>query len=235
MTSLAVLEGLRDFGTVLLANTLDYISTRPAHEIYMSGDIQSVTPEIAPTVGLAVTCQVDTSTPEGEYEMDRYWQQVDEIAAMDVPAVWVAQTVGSRGDHECVTGDGMAKTLYAAGCLGVVTDGRVRDISGTMSVPFAVYCRGTVVHHCAIRMKATNIPVQVGGITITPGDIIHAGAEGVIKIPAESAEELLAKAPQMCALEHEAHVYLRRTDMSAAEKHRRVGELFARYGFSRSY
>ena len=237
MVSLAVLEGLRDFDTALLANTLDRVGTTLAHEFYMSGDIQSVTPGLGPTVGVAVTCQIDTSTPGGELWpgdppcWEPYWRQVDEIAAMDLPVVWVAQTVGSRPEHECVTGDGMAKTLYAAGCLGAVTNGRARDIAGTMSVPFAIYCRGKGIHHTPVRMKAVDIPVQMGGITINPGEIIHAGEEGVIKIPAESAEVLLAKAPLMRALEHEAHTTLRRTGVPSAEKTRHVMKLFERYGF----
>ena len=39
---------------------------------------------------------------------------------MKAPVVWVVKAVGSRPDHECILGDGMAKTLFAAGCLGAL-------------------------------------------------------------------------------------------------------------------
>lgn len=226
-----ILEQLREYDSALLANTLGYIDPTPAHEFYMSGDIATVTPPLGPTVGVAMTCQLDTSTPGGKADVHLYYQQLEEMEAMDEPVVWVVETVGSRPDHECVLGDGMAKTLYAAGCYGAVTNGRVRDIPGLLTTPFAVYARGTVIHHCVLRFTAINIPVQVGGITVNPGDIVHASTEGVIKIPPASAATLVEKAPMMRAFEHEAHTYLRRTDIPAREKQQQVVALLGKYGF----
>lgn len=198
----------------------------------MSGQIQSVTRSLGPTVGVAVTCEIDTSTPGATPEWDAYYNQINEISNMKVPAVWVAKTVGSRPDHECVLGDGMGKTLFAAGCIGVVTDGGVRDVHGLLSIPFAAYCRGTTIHHCAIRFLKSGEPVEIGGITIRPGDVLHANTEGVIRIPSSCLKELPARATQMRAFEHAAHCILRRTDLAVAEKRQRVGQLLAEYGFS---
>jgi regulator of RNase E activity RraA len=227
-----VLEELRDFDTALLANTLGYVDATPPREWYMGGSIRSVTPELGPTVGVAVTCEMDTSSPRGKGDAAGYWRQLDQMVAMKVPAVWVVKAVGSRPDHECILGDGMAKTLFASGCLGVVTDGGLRDVEGLRTVPFAAYCRGTTVHHCALRVKRINVPVKVGGITVRPGDVVHANAEGVIKIPAGALGTLAARAVQMRAFEHEAHLMLRRTDLRPREKQARVVKLIAKYGFA---
>ena len=231
LVSREILEGLRDFDTALLANTMGFIASIPAHEFYVAGGIRSLTPDLGPTVGLALTCKIDTSTPGGEDSIDPFYEQVQRVATRGLPTVWVVQTVGSRPDHECVAGDGMAKMLYAAGCLGVVTDGYCRDIAGCLTVPFAVHCRGTIAHHCAIRIKEVDTPVRVGGISIAPDEIVHADREGIIKIPADAAELLAEKAPQMRALEHEAHLLLRRTDVGPVEKRERVSQMFVRYGF----
>lgn len=231
MNLLPILEALRDFDTALLANTIGYIDTTPPHEYYMGGSIQSVTPSLGPTVGIAVTCEIDTSTPGSTPDLDGYFRQLDEISDMNVSAVWVARTVGSRPDHECVMGDGMGKSLFAAGCLGVVTDGGVRDVSGLLSIPFAAYCKGTTIHHCALRIQNCGEPVEIGGITIRPGDVIHANAEGVIRIPPSCLEALPARAIQMRAFEHAAHCVLRRTDLKSSEKRQRVGQLLVEYGF----
>ena len=231
MSQLSILEELRDFDTALLANTIGYIDPTPAHEFYMAGSIQSVTPSLGPTVGVAATCELDTSTPGGEHLFDLYYQQLDEIAKMEVPVVWVVKTVGSRPDHECIMGDGMAKNLYANGCLGVVTDGGLRDIAGMLSIPFAAYCRHKTIHHCALRFRSINQPIEVGGITIRPGDVIHANAEGVIRIPPTCLEILAAKATQMRAFEHDAHRVMRRTDLPSREKPNLLRALLAKYGF----
>ena len=212
------LESLREFDAPMLANTLDYFYDTPAHERYMSGDIVSVTPSLNPVVGIAMTAKFDTSTPGGKPDMDLYWDQIAQIEAMDAPTIWVVETVGSRPDFECVVGDGTAKALYSSGCLGCVTNGFVRDIDGLLTVPFAEHCRGTIAHHCVLRMKEINTAVSVGGITVNPGDVIHACNDGVITIPPGSIPMLLEKAPLHRKVEHDTHLVWRRTDLSSKEK-----------------
>lgn len=232
MSLRAILEELADFDTALLANTLGYIDPTPAEELYMSGEIQSVTPAIGPTVGVAVTAEMDTSTPGGKADAAGYWEQLDQMKAMNVPSVWVVKAVGSRPEHECIIGDGMAKTLRAAGCVALVTDGRVRDVNGLLTTPFAAYSRGVCVHHCALRVTSVNKPVAVGGLTIRNGDIIHANHEGVLRLPEKSLSVLPGRATKMRAFEHDAHRVLRRTDLTSADKKKAVVKLIDEYGFA---
>jgi regulator of RNase E activity RraA len=166
MSNRSLIKQLAEYDTALIANTIGYLDPTPDHEFYMGGSIASVTPALGPTVGVAVTCEVDTSTPGGSAHMDLYFQMLKEMKTMNVPVVLVAKTVGSRPDHECVLGDGMAKMLFGVGCVGCVTDGGVRDVEGMLTVPFAAYCRGRTIHHCAIRFKTINQPIEIGGITV---------------------------------------------------------------------
>jgi regulator of RNase E activity RraA len=232
MITPGTLQELREFDTPLLANTIGLIDPTPAHEYYLSGEIQSVTPALGPSVGIAFTAELDSSTPGGVAETDLYWEQLELMAKCELPIVWVVKAIGSRPEHECMIGDGMAKTLCSSGCVALVSDGRVRDVPGLLSTPFAAYCRGKAVHHGPLRFCATNRPVDVGGVTIHPGDVIHANAEGVIRIPAGCMDQLATAAVRMRTFEHEAHVVWRRSDRSPAEKRAHVKKLTLAYGFT---
>ncbi|MCX6620446.1 MAG: hypothetical protein NTY38_05105, partial [Acidobacteria bacterium] len=80
----AILEQLRDFDTALLANTISYIDPTPADQFYMGGSIRSMTPTLEPTVGVAFTCELDSSSPEGSTEpglgMNEYAAMVDRMS-----------------------------------------------------------------------------------------------------------------------------------------------------------
>ncbi len=228
---LSVIHALAEFDTALLANTLGFIDPTPPHEIYMGSSVRSVTPSIGPSVGVAVTAELDTSTPHNPGDAKLWWELLSLIEKTPEPTILVVKTVGSRPDHECVLGDGTAKILHSVGCIAMVTDGGVRDVSGLLTVPFAAYCRGVTIHHCALRWTRISAPVEVGGITVRPGDLLHANAEGVIKIPPASLNQLSDRAVQMRAYEHCNHIHLRQTGLSPEAKRLGGAERLKAYGF----
>ena len=231
MSLTATLRDLQEFDAALIANTLIYIDPTPAEDIYLGGSIACQTPGMGPMVGVAVTCELDSSSPGGTFGMDAYYEQLDQISKITEPVVWVVKTVGSRPDHECIMGDGMAKLLYAAGCIGVVTDGGLRDVAGFASVPFHAFSKGRVIHHTPYRFRSINQPVEIGGVTIRPGDVIHGSSEGVIRIPSAALGQLPERAAKMRAFEHEAHFVFRDPELAPLAKSAKVRDLLIQYGF----
>lgn len=227
------LQQLAEFDTALLANLLAFVDSTPTHLSYMSNKTRALILDVGPTVGVAVTCELDTSTPDDQTDGDTeaFWQQLAEMESMDVPTVWVVSCVGSRPDHECILGDGMGKLLRASGCVGAVTNGGARDLDGLRSIGFAVYGTGVTIHHCKMRVRSIGLPVDIGGITISPGDIIHANTEGVIRIPDRAVTKMLEQAPAYRAFEHEAHQLFRRTDLAVARKREQFEKIVSKYGF----
>jgi regulator of RNase E activity RraA len=228
-----LLQHLTRFETALIANTVGMIDATPVHEWYMGGSIQSVTPELGPTVGVAYTIELDSGTPGGTASVEDYWRTLEEMQKDGRPSVWVVRTVGARPDHECTLGDGMARSLLGVGCRGVVTDGGVRDVPGLLGVGFAAYSRGKTIHHGPLRFRAAGTPIEIGGITVRPGDVIHADSGGVIRIPSGCLERLPGEAARMVEFEREAFEVLVRTDVPLTEQRRGIEQLVARYAFQR--
>ena len=221
MSLTSLFQQLMDFDTALVANTVGHIDSTPVNEWYMGGSIASLTPTIGPTVGVAMTVEIDSSSPGNRPEpADVYYELLKAIQQSAEPVVLIIKAVGSRPDHECVLGDGMAKLLQSVGCVGVVTDGGVRDIEGILTVPFGVYARRRTIHHVPVHYTRFNHPVEIGGIKVSPGEVIHANLGGVIKIPAPALARLPKFATEMRAFEHAAHVIFRQTLLTVDEKRR---------------
>ncbi len=233
MSLTSIIQQLTEFDTALIANTLGYVDPTPPHEFYMGSSIRSVTPTLAPTVGVAVTAEIDTSSPNNPGDSTLYWKLMETIEKTEEPVVLVVKTIGSRPDHECVAGDGMAKFLHSVGCIGMVTDGGVRDVSGMLTVPFAAYCKGITIHHCALRWTKAQTPIEIGGITVKPGDIIHANHEGVITVPHAALNKLPERATAMRAFESRTHALWRQPGVSIEDKKKGVMAYLAEYGFAK--
>ena len=96
----------------------------------------------------------------------------------------------------------MAEGCKAKGIVGAVFDCTIRDSTDIAALGFQVFCRG---FHPEATAKAEpgeiDIPVNVGGVSVSPGDIIVGDDDGVVVIPAEIAAEVLGKVAEVAARE----------------------------------
>jgi regulator of RNase E activity RraA len=81
----------------------------------------------------------------------------------------------------------------ALGCVGVVTDGSVRDID-QMAPGFFVLAGAIMPSHVHADIAAFDCPVTVAGMAVSPGDLIHADRHGSVVIPEKAAAGLPAAA-----------------------------------------
>ena len=89
-------------------------------------------------------------------------------------------------------------------------DGLVRDVHKIQELGFPVFAagikpvdskgRGIVIDY--------NVPVECGGVTVNPGDIIFADYDGVVVIPYAASEEVLRLATQKVQLENHTRAEL---------------------------
>ena len=214
----ALIEQLSDSETALICNALDTLRVAESQTYYLDRDIACHTPELPPLVGEAITICLDSSSPKETGDVEPYWQMLEEIEKSEVPRIVVVKTVGEDLRRECVMGDGMAKTFISVGAVGLVTDGAVRDLEGIVDQGFSVFCSGRVAHHTTLRWSKLGEPVTFGGITVSTGDLIHGDADGCIVIPEAAYSRIVPACDLVLEFEKRAHVLLRQSGISLAEK-----------------
>jgi 4-hydroxy-4-methyl-2-oxoglutarate aldolase len=79
---------------------------------------------------------------------------------------------------------------------GVVTDGDARDYGEIVDLGLPVFCRGLSPYDSLGRLdgQERDLPVVVGGIRVHPGDLIYADVDGVVVVPQDAADEVIARA-----------------------------------------
>jgi 4-hydroxy-4-methyl-2-oxoglutarate aldolase len=160
--------------------------------------------------------------PHAGHEYDT---SIRKILAMlgEVPGGHVA--VYQTNDRESAHfGELSATSLAARGCAGVVLDGGCRDVDYILDSGFPVFCRYTTPQDCVPRweLTATDVAVTIGEVRIEPGDWIVADSDGIVAVPAGSADEVLAEAEAKVSTESEIRVAVR-DGVLPLEAYRRYG------------
>ena len=129
--------------------------------------------------------------------------------------------VDAMGNLEAGTmGDILATRIKKRGAVGIVADGCVRDSPYIKRMGIPVYTRGVhpAANTSALLPYAHNEPIQCGGVTVFPGDVLLGDEEGVVVIPPKFAAEIAEHGP-----EHEAQEMFQRRKI---EEGRSVFEVY---------
>jgi 4-hydroxy-4-methyl-2-oxoglutarate aldolase len=68
--------------------------------------------------------------------------------------------------------------------------GWVRDLTAVRKMGFHYFARGAVASHASYRIVRTGVPVEITGVTIRPGDLLHADENGLITVPEPGRDRL---------------------------------------------
>src|SRR3984957_5963479 len=101
-----------------------------------------------------------------------------------------------------VTGDLLLGMMKNTGVIAFVTDGFVRDLRGLRSVGLPCYAAGLTPNSPARNGPGTvGLPIVVGGVAVSAGDIVLGDEDGVVIVPAARIEETIARLPAVRAAE----------------------------------
>jgi 4-hydroxy-4-methyl-2-oxoglutarate aldolase len=97
----------------------------------------------------------------------------------------------------------LSRGALARGIAGVVAEGLVRDVDEARELGFPLFCRGYTARTARGRIHeaATDVPVDIGGVEVRPGDYVVADSSAAVFIPAARVAEVLRVAEQITARE----------------------------------
>lgn len=110
-----------------------------------------------------------------------------------------------------IFGELSATRVSRAGGRGAFINGYSRDGRKILEMGFPLFCRGIspIDTTGRVRVVDINCPVQIGGLTVVPGQILFADLDGTILIPPEAEGEVLNKALERAATETKVRMELR--------------------------
>ena len=89
--------------------------------------------------------------------------------------------VDTRGSRRAVAGELFTREALRRGLAGIVVDGAVRDTEKIRALSFPVYSRSvTPVSGTTRKIFATQAPIQCGGVTVNPGDVLFGDDDGIV-------------------------------------------------------
>lgn len=119
------------------------------------------------------------------------------VHAIDAASKGDIIVIDNHGDlkNNC-WGEILSMGAKMKGVSGVVVDGAARDIDMCKEFEFPVFARGTVpiTARGRIMQESFNQVVRIGDVQVGPGDIVVADVNGIVFIPVEKLDEVLATA-----------------------------------------
>jgi 4-hydroxy-4-methyl-2-oxoglutarate aldolase len=157
--------------------------------------------------------------PKGENPYELEIRLIDDLKPDEVPMF----SCGASG-RIAPWGELLSIAAKVWGAAGVVMDGLTRDIRAIREMRFPVFAGGIGPLDSKGRGKvaAIDVPVEVGGARVSPGDLVFGDADGVVVIPRAIEEQVLTAAFTKVAGENATREALARGE--------KLADVFKRHG-----
>jgi regulator of RNase E activity RraA len=181
---------LKSVDSPTLSNAIEDLKVRPKHEGFAPENVRCLFPEFGRMCGFAVTAQVETISQMTPTDRGIFVDLFEAVHASPKPAVVVLQEIGAQPELAAHCGEVMATIFTRLGAIGLVSDSAVRDIPEVRAIGMHYFARGAVASHGHFHIVRVGVPVQINGLVVKPGDILHGDENGLISVPECGLEEL---------------------------------------------
>jgi regulator of RNase E activity RraA len=190
----ALLETLRRFDTPTVCNALAIVAPLRRAVGFTRRPLVCVRPELPPMVGYAATVTFRAAVPPTGSADERRARRIayyEYVAGLPRPSVIVVQDLDDPAGFGAMWGEVNTTVHLGLGAVGVVTNGSVRDID-PFAPGFQALAGSIGPSHAYGSPAGWGEPVDVHGMTVRHGDLVHAGRHGAVVIPADTAAAIPA-------------------------------------------
>lgn len=188
----ANLEALRAVDTPTICNALELVLPERRAKGFTTEPLVCADPALPPIVGFARTATIRAVEPSPLTAVElraRRCAYYEYVARGPGPTVMVIQDIDPRPGFGAWWGEVNTTVHKALGCLGCVTNGSIRDLD--MLAPGFQLLAGEVgPSHAYVHVVDFGGVVNVYGMSVRHGDLIHADRHGAVVVPLAVAREL---------------------------------------------
>jgi 4-hydroxy-4-methyl-2-oxoglutarate aldolase len=208
-----VFEKIRHLDACTVSNVIERFDVRPRNEGFVYGDVVCRFPHFPPMLGYAVTACIRSSAPPTTsppitsgcyYDRMDFWRY---LVTLPEPRVMILQDTDNLPGFGAFVGEIHAQIALALRCVGCVTNGAVRDLAAVEAAGFHLFSSRVSVSHAYAHIVDFGGAVEVGGLKVHPGDLVHGDCHGVLTIPQSIAAEI-PDAASSCVAEERSLIKL---------------------------
>lgn len=194
---------LKRWNTPTIYNGWEQITKQnPAKDAFNLEETRDFMPQMGPMVGYAVTLIIEPSNSQHKISNpNAYTEYLHYVAHTPGPKIVVVQDMDKSHIVGSFWGEVNSNVHKSLGCVGTITDGAIRDLDEMTNAGFKALAKRLCVGHAYVSCVKWNCEVEVFGMKVQSGDLIHADKHGFIVIAPEEQSRLLEAARFMDANE----------------------------------
>ena len=193
------LSALGALDTPTVCNALEICLPERRSFGFTTRHLHCVRPELPPMVGYARTVTIRAlraSTDEPEVQREKRIGYYNYVESSPGPTISIVQDLDDgQAGFGCFWGEVNSNVHKTLGCLGTITNGGVRDLT-EFAEGFQALAGVVTPSHANVHIVDVGGEVNVAGMVVKSGDLVHADMHGAVVVP----QEVACDVPEAAAL-----------------------------------
>lgn len=203
MNDASLLTTLQGYDTPTICNALEIVAPHRRATGFSIEPFVCHDPAAPPMVGYARTATIRAKEPSGRAPADDMARRIEyyrHMADGAGPTITVIEDLDGHVGFGAWWGEVNSNLHKGLGSLGVITNGSIRDIDDWAD-GFGALAGSVNPSHAWVHVVDVAVDVNVHGMDVAPGDLVHADRHGAVVIPHDAAGQIRDAADKIAARE----------------------------------